>query len=216
MTFAIDFGATSLVALSQLGIDHNSIDAVVLTHFHGDHCGGVPFMLLDAMLGANRRRPLAIIGPRDTKARIWALADALLPGMTGMTPKFSLTYLDFGLLEPFIFEGLVITGYPAAHTDATSPTSVRIKTVDKVISYTGDTAWTEHMPALAHDADLFICESYHYDKPVRFHFNYRDLNTHREKLHPRRILLTHFSREMLLNMSKVPEECAQDGMVVAI
>lgn len=86
--FAIDFGATSLVALSKLGIDHNTIDAIVLTHFHGDHCGGVPFMVLDAMLAARRQRPLAIIGPRDTKARVTAVADALLPVMTGMTPRF--------------------------------------------------------------------------------------------------------------------------------
>ena len=46
--FAIDFGASSLVALNKLGIDHNTIDAIVLTHIHGDHCGGIPFLLLDA------------------------------------------------------------------------------------------------------------------------------------------------------------------------
>ena len=53
--FAIDFGASSLIALRQQGIEHNSIDAVLLTHLHGDHCAGVPFMLMDAMLGAKRR-----------------------------------------------------------------------------------------------------------------------------------------------------------------
>ena len=50
--FVIDFGATSLVALNKLGIEHNTIDAIVLTHFHADHCAGIPFMLMDAMLGA--------------------------------------------------------------------------------------------------------------------------------------------------------------------
>ncbi len=53
--FAIDFGTSSLIALNQQGIEHNSIDAILLTHLHGDHCGGVPFMLVDAMLGARRR-----------------------------------------------------------------------------------------------------------------------------------------------------------------
>src|SRR3546814_11404173 len=49
--FTIDFGASSLIALNKLGIEHNSIDAIVLTHIHGDHCGGVPFLLVDAQIG---------------------------------------------------------------------------------------------------------------------------------------------------------------------
>jgi ribonuclease BN (tRNA processing enzyme) len=48
--FAIDFGASSLIALAQQGIEHNSIDVILLTHLHGDHCGGVPFLLVDADL----------------------------------------------------------------------------------------------------------------------------------------------------------------------
>ena len=68
LRFAIDFGASSLIALNQQSIAHNSIDAVLLTHLHGDHCAGVPFMLMDAMLAAKRTRPLTIAGPKDTQA----------------------------------------------------------------------------------------------------------------------------------------------------
>ena len=67
---AIDFGTSSLIALAQQGIDPNSIDAIVLTHLHGDHCGGVPFLLVDAMLAAKRDRPLTIAGPRDPNSAI--------------------------------------------------------------------------------------------------------------------------------------------------
>jgi len=35
--FAVDFGASSLIALAQQGTEHNSIDAVLLTHLHGAH-----------------------------------------------------------------------------------------------------------------------------------------------------------------------------------
>jgi ribonuclease BN (tRNA processing enzyme) len=38
--FAVDFGASSLIALAQQGIEHNSIDAILLTHLHGDHAAG--------------------------------------------------------------------------------------------------------------------------------------------------------------------------------
>src|SRR5205085_1754146 len=75
--FAIDFGASSLIALAQQGIDPNSIDAIVLTHLHGDHCAGVPFLLIDAMLASKRSRPLTIAGPRDLPRRMADIREAL-------------------------------------------------------------------------------------------------------------------------------------------
>ena len=41
--FLIDCGASSLIAMNRFGIDRNAIDFILLTHFHADHCGGVPF-----------------------------------------------------------------------------------------------------------------------------------------------------------------------------
>src|SRR3546814_19649946 len=97
--FTIDFGGSSLIALNKLGIEHNSIDAIVLTHIHGDHCGGVPFMLVDAMLGAKRQTPLTIAGPRDTKSRLAGVAAALFPGGGVMKPKFPLTYVEMDVMQ---------------------------------------------------------------------------------------------------------------------
>ena len=59
---------------------------------------------------------------------------------------------------------MIVTAYPALHTRETTPTSVRIEAGQKVVSYTGDSAWTEHMPAFAKDADLLIVECYFFQK----------------------------------------------------
>lgn len=213
--YAIDFGATSLVALKQAGIDHNTIDAIVLTHIHADHCAGVPSMLMDAMLGAKRERPLIIAGPPDTEARLQGMMEALLPGSHIMTPRFPLTYVDMRLMRPHtLCEHLTVTPFPAYHTAETNPTSVRTEAGGKVVSYTGDSAWTQHMPAVARDADVFICECYFYQKPVRFHMNYPDVKAHWEDFGAKRIILTHLSPEMLAVADTLPEECAYDGLVV--
>jgi ribonuclease BN (tRNA processing enzyme) len=214
--FVIDFGASSLIALNKLGIPHNSIDAVVLTHIHGDHCGGLPFMLADAMLGAKRNTPLTIAGPRDLKQRLAEVQDAMMPGMHVMVPKFALDYVEVDVMRPTRVGDLTVTAFPAAHTGETNPTSVRVEVAGKVVAYTGDSAWTKHMPALCADADLFIAECYFHSKPVRFHLNYLDIQEHRAEITAKRMILTHMSPEMLAMQDSVPEECAYDGLVVEI
>ena len=91
--FAVDFGASSLIALAQPGIEHNSIDAVLLTHLHGDHAAGVRFLLMDAMLAARRTRPLTIAGPRELRVRMDAIREALFPGSHVMTRRFPVDWI---------------------------------------------------------------------------------------------------------------------------
>ena len=214
--FAIDFGASSLIALSQQGVDHNSLDAILLTHLYGDHCGGVPFLLMDAMLGARRTRPLVGAGPRDLRPRRDASRDALVPGSGAMTPRFPLEWIAMepGRAHPVL--DLVVTPEPARHTRETNPTALRVEVDGRVVTYTGDTEWTEDVARAARGADLLIAECYFHDKPVKWHLNYPDIVAHAKGVGARRVILTHMSREMLAHAGAVPEECAYDGLVVTV
>ena len=214
--FVIDFGASSLVALNKMGIEHNSIDTIVLSHLHGDHCGGIPFMLMDAMLGAKRQTLLTIAGPREMEKKLSLLNEAVMPGMHVMTPKFDINYQEIDIMNPTQIGDLRITTYPAIHTGETNPTSVRVEVAGKVISYTGDSAWNKHLPKVADHADLFICECYFYSKAIRFHMNYPDIKKHWHELRAKRTILTHFSREMMVHKDTVPEETAYDGLIVEL
>jgi ribonuclease BN (tRNA processing enzyme) len=216
LCFAIDFGASSLIALKALGIPHNKIDVILLTHLHGDHCGGVSGLLMDGMLGAKRQTPLTIAGPKGTTAHLPKVQEALYPGSQVMTPKFTVETIDMEVMIPHEIKGVKITTYPAIHTKATNPTSMRVEVADKVIAYTGDSAWTEHIPELARGADLFISECYFFAKSVPFHMNYPDLVEHRGEIDAKRIVLTHMGPEMLASQDEVPEQCAHDGLVIEL
>ncbi len=66
-TTLIDCGATSLTALRKLQIDPAQITTVVVTHLHGDHFGGLPFLILDGQF-RRRTRDLTILGPPAPKS----------------------------------------------------------------------------------------------------------------------------------------------------
>ena len=213
---AIDFGTSSLIALAQQGIEPNLIDAVLLTHLHGDHCGGVPFLLIDAMLAARRTRPLTIAGPRDLVRRMGEIREALFPGSHVMTPRFSLEWIELVPGTPRALLDVVVTARPARHTAETNPTALRVEIGGRVIAYTGDTEWTDEVAAAAQNADLLIAECYYYEKPVKWHLNYPDIVRHVRGAGARRVILTHMSPEMLAHRHQVPEECAEDGLVVEV
>src|SRR5262245_6841708 len=83
----IDCGASSLIAMRRLGIDPSTIGAIVVTHLHGDHFAGIPFVILDGQFGG-RTSPLTIAGPPGTQARIESAMEVLFPGSTKVMRQF--------------------------------------------------------------------------------------------------------------------------------
>jgi ribonuclease BN (tRNA processing enzyme) len=54
----LDCGASSLIAVRRFGVDPNSVQTVLISHLHGDHFGGLLFLLLDAQFVSKRKIPL--------------------------------------------------------------------------------------------------------------------------------------------------------------
>lgn len=209
---ALDFGLTALIGLRQQKIEPNSIDAVLLTHLHGDHCGGVPFLLMDAMLGSKRERPLTIIGPEGIELHIRNLQEMLFPGSNIMKPKFTVNYIEINPKKPVKLGKHKITAIDARHTVTTKPQALKIETESKTLAYTGDGELTETLIDFTDQVDLLIAECYYFDKPVKWHLNYPDI----KHLKAKKTILTHMHENMLVHKDEVPEICAYDGIVIRI
>src|SRR5262245_24332142 len=87
-TLVVDCGASAVPALKGQGIDPNRIEAVVLSHLHGDHFVGLPFPLLDTQFLSRREKPLIIAGPPGTRARLDAALEVFFPKSTGSKWRF--------------------------------------------------------------------------------------------------------------------------------
>ena len=95
--FLIDCGASSLLAMKANKIDCNAIDLILITHFHLDHFGGVPFFIVDAQLVARRTRLLTIAGPPGLHEWYNRLLDATFPGERKLPFDLKLRALEIGV-----------------------------------------------------------------------------------------------------------------------
>src|SRR5206468_8998603 len=75
----------------------------------------------------------------------------------------------------------------------TPASALRIECGGRVVAYSGDTAWTDRLIELTAGADLFVAESYFFDRQVPFHLDYAPLRANRDRLDCKRIVLTHLS-----------------------
>src|SRR5215213_4062277 len=87
-SFLLDCGASSLIAMRRFGVDPNSIQTILTSHLHGDHFGGLPFLLLDAHFVSYRRDPLTIAGPPTLTARLHVLREIMFPGSADTALRF--------------------------------------------------------------------------------------------------------------------------------
>src|SRR3989449_7720517 len=68
-TFLLDCGPSILQSLKRSGRDPGAVDFVLLSHLHGDHFGGLPFLFMEYRFEEPRSRPLAVYGPPGTERR---------------------------------------------------------------------------------------------------------------------------------------------------
>ncbi len=212
----VDCGATALVAMHRFGIEPGSIDAVFLSHLHGDHFGGLPFLLLEAQFISRRERPLTVIGPPGTRERVRTTQEALFPGSSATSWRFPLSFVELLPLRSQRCGGITVTAYPVEHPSGAPAYALRLSCGDRVIAYSGDTAWTEQLVEVARGSDLLIVECYAAEPGARHHLDFRTLSSHRQRLGARRVLLTHMSAEMLRQSPGDGWETAEDGLVIEL
>jgi ribonuclease BN (tRNA processing enzyme) len=214
--FLIDCGASSLVALKRYDIAREVIDVILITHFHGDHFAGLPFLLLDAQF-TRRARPLVIAGPEGIEQRLTQAMEALFEHSSKTKQKFDLSIVTLKPEETKDFETLKVTPFPVVHGESGGPfLAYRIETEGRTITYSADTEWTETLVPAARDADLFICEAYTYDSIVKNHLSLKTLEEHLPRIAPKQLILTHMSDDMLARLGSLPYTTASDGMSIEL
>jgi ribonuclease BN (tRNA processing enzyme) len=214
VSLLLDCGGSSLPAIKR-EVDPEAIDAIAISHLHGDHFGGIPYLVIEQHF-AGRTAPLAIGGPRALADRLRAAEAALFPDFFRKTKvRFPIREIVLGGSETEL-GGALVSAVPVKHVAESDPHGLRVRVGDKVVAYSGDAIWSDELARVAKGADLFICDASFFDTDDPSHISYRTLMSHRDQLECKRIVLTHLGAETLARIGELEVDHAVDGMALVV
>jgi ribonuclease BN (tRNA processing enzyme) len=212
----LDCGPTTTTGLQDLGVDRNEIETILVSHFHGDHFGGIPLLLLAALYQDRRKHALHIAGPPDIESRVRALARALGHGIEDQEWTFPIHFSEVPVGTESAVGPARIQSFETKHQIEAHPQGYRLDLGGRTIAYSGDTGWFPELPRLCAGADLFICECTLHHETLDFHLNLETIEEHQPDFDCGRLVLTHLGEAMAGLRGELSIETADDGLVIEI
>jgi len=209
----LDCGSATLASLKRDGIPSGPIDTVFLSHLHGDHFAGLPFLFLEYTYIEARSRPLRIAGPPGTRKRVIALFETMYPDAMQELP-FKLDFTELLPDQRVQLGPVIVDPFRVPHQQREISLGLSVEVGARRIVYSGDTGWTEELVTRSLKADLFICECSFYETRIPSHLDYPRLAENRERFAAKRMILTHIGHEVLARRSEIDLELASDGLTV--
>ncbi len=154
----LDCGANAPLALKRAGIQLDSIDAIAISHCHGDHFGGVPFLFLEKMFVERGSKPVEILGPSGIARRTTELWEALYPTLPSLPRDFEIQYRELEPGRVITWRGVQISAHEVVHYSGSPSLALSFSDGAKRFAFSGDSAWCEGVVEAGRGADLFLVE----------------------------------------------------------
>jgi ribonuclease BN (tRNA processing enzyme) len=208
----LDCGATTNTGLEAEGIQRDEIDAILVSHFHGDHFSGIPLLLLGALYEDHRTHPLEIAGPPDIEQRVRALAEAMGHPICDRESSFAIRFTEVPPGAHYQIGPADVQSFETRHQLEAHPHGYQVSLGGRRIVYSGDTGWFDELPSLAAGSDLFICECTNHTAQLDFHLNLEQLVERKPLFDCGHMLLTHLGSEMAHLRGEIEFDTADDGL----
>ncbi|MCZ4498047.1 MAG: beta-lactamase domain protein [Marmoricola sp.] len=183
----LDMGSGALGALHRY-IDPVTVDAVLLSHLHADHCLDLTgFYVLRKYHPTGAQPKIPVWGPEDTAVRMAKAYD--LDEDPGMNEEFDFTLYPEDTFTVGPFE---VTARLVAHP--VTAYGLQIRADGRTLAYSGDTGTCDALVETARDSDLFLCEASFVegaDNPPDLHLTGAEAGVMATEAGARRLLLTH-------------------------
>jgi ribonuclease BN (tRNA processing enzyme) len=216
--FLLDCGTTTLLGLKALGIAAERIDFIAISHLHGDHFGGLPFLFLEYTYETLRTKPLVVIGPPGTEERVRILYSAMYRDLAARSIPFPLQFREVTPETAESAHGVTLFPFSVPHQEKDVSLGYRATVDGKSILYSGDCGWNDGLVTHSQGTDLFICECCYFGSVTNFHVSYPQIAQAYQagQLGCKQLVLSHIGREVLERMGEVTLTCAYDGLVLEV
>ena len=215
-TILLEAGPSVLTALKASGADMAAIDGVALSHLHGDHFAGLPFLLLEFEHATPRQRPLSVVGPPGTEQCVRGLLDLLYREHPQRSFSYPILFEEVGAGSVTQIGAARIESFAVPHQEIDLSLGYRVDAGGRRLAFSGDTPWTPDLLRAAEGADLFLCECTDFDESSGRHIRFAEWERHRHEFECGEILLTHLGPDMQARLAEVPDATAHDGLRVAV
>ena len=166
---------TSLPALREMGKPLENIQYLFISHFHGDHCFGLPFIFLDHYFMTKREKPLTIIGPKGIKKLAHTLIDLAFPDTRRRyTRNFPVEFLEVSSGKEYLLDGITFKVLKMSHGQMTS-LGFSMAYKRRRLAYCGDTGPCPALLKLLQDAHIAVLEMTAIDSDYLFHLNLENI-----------------------------------------
>ena len=212
----LEAGPAVLTTLKQNGRTTNDFDFLIVSHLHGDHFGGLPFLLLEYMFETRRKKVLTIAGPPNLEERTLRMMATMFAhyAIDKLRPKLKWVVLKPG--SSTRMGKYRVRAIRSPHTKPDISLSVRIDGAGKSVVFSGDSGWNDELAKLSDGADLFICECYAYAGKMTGHISWEILKPKIPELRAKRLMLTHMNPSVLARLDELKAAgvlVAADGLV---
>ena len=213
----LDCGPATPAALKRMGVRPAGLDAVLISHFHGDHFGGIPFLFLESRYLEPRSRPLQVAGPAGTEAVVSDLARALYRNGAADPDPAQVRFLELADGQPTAVGPAEVRAFPVPHAEGEDCLGLDVRMDGRKVVYSGDTRWFPGLARAARGADLLIweCTSASTTEAAG-HTCLEDVLREHAHLDSRRLLLVHLGPEVLALKARHDLPWAEDGMTVPL
>lgn len=145
--------------LHRWGLTPDALQAVFISHLHGDHFAGLPFLLLELEVIRPRSSPLTIIGPPDIGAAVARLYALYYPELTESSPPYNRRIIEATDGGETTVNGIRVVTREVHHTKPPLRSFGAYVEIDgTAVAYSGDTEWCPGLERLVIGAAMVIVD----------------------------------------------------------